>query len=89
MIAITKNREYLHWGFVPPQISLSKVLLMTYFITTKQIVEYEAESERPISKKETTTNGKRTKYLQFFSKPKYSQLKNEEPSAPVKGPAIN
>ena len=66
MIAITKNREYLHWGFVPPQIYLSKVLLMTYFIATKQIVEYEAESERPISKNETTTNGKRTKYLQFF-----------------------
>ena len=32
---------------------------MTYFITAKQIVEYEAESERPTSKKERTTNGKK------------------------------
>ena len=39
---------------------------MTYFITAKQIVEYETESERPTSKKKTTTNGKRTKYLLFF-----------------------
>ena len=31
---------------------------MTYFITAKQIVEYEAESERPTSKKERTKNGK-------------------------------
>ena len=59
---------------------------MTYFITAKQIVENEAESERPTSKKKTTTNGKRTKYL-FFWKPKYTQLENEEPSTPVKRPA--
>ena len=39
---------------------------MTYFITAKQIVEYEAESERPISQKERITNGKRTKYPLFF-----------------------
>ena len=43
IISVTKNREYLYWGFVPPQISLSKVLLMTYFITAKQIVDYESE----------------------------------------------
>ena len=66
IISVTKNPEYLHWGFVPPQISLSKVLLMTYFITAKQIVDYEAESEISTSKKETTTNGKRTKYPVFF-----------------------
>ena len=39
---------------------------MAYLITPKQIVENEAESERPTSKKETTTNGKRTKYPVFF-----------------------
>ena len=39
---------------------------MTYFITVKQIVENEDESERPTSKKETTTKGKRTKYPLFF-----------------------
>ena len=39
---------------------------MTYFITAKQIVDYEAESEISTSKKETTTNGKRTKYPVFF-----------------------
>ena len=43
IISVTKNPEYLYWGFVPPQISLSKVLLMTYFITAKQIVDYESE----------------------------------------------
>ena len=32
---------------------------MTYFITAKQIVEYETESEWPTSKKERTTNGKK------------------------------
>ena len=37
---------------------LIKRLLMAYFITAKQIVEYEAESERPTSKKERTKNGK-------------------------------
>ena len=31
---------------------------MMYFITAKQIVEYEAESERPTSKKERTKDGK-------------------------------
>ena len=43
IISVTKNPEYLCWGFVPPQISLSEVLLMTYFITAKQIVDYESE----------------------------------------------
>ena len=62
---VTWNPEY-YWGFVPPQFQKSRVLLMTYFITAKQIIEYEAQSERPTSKKETTTNGKRTKYLLFF-----------------------
>ena len=36
---------------------------MTYFITAKQFVEYEAESERPTSKKERTTNEKKTSTL--------------------------
>ena len=51
---------------------------MTYFITAKQIVEYEAESQRPTSKKETTTNGKRTKYLLFFGNRNtfHSKMKN-------------
>ena len=62
---------------------------MTYFLTAKQIVEYESESERPTRKKETTTNGKRTKYPVFFWKPKYTQLENEAPSTPVKRPPIN
>ena len=34
---------------------------MTYFITAKQIIEYEAESERPSSRKERTTNEKKKK----------------------------
>ena len=79
MIAVTKNREYLHWGFVPPQISLSNVLLMTHFITAKQIVENKAESERLTSKKETTTNGKRTKYLLFFGNRKTRNWKAKHP----------
>ena len=88
MIAVTNNREYLHWGFVPPQISLSNVLLMTHFITAKQIVKNKAESERPTSKRETTTNGKINQGSSIFWKPKYTQLENEAPSTPVKGPAI-
>ena len=63
---------------------------MTYFITAKQIVDYEAESQISTSKKETTTNGKRTKYPVFFgNRSKYTQLENETPSTPVKGRAIN
>ena len=65
---------------------------MTYFITAKQIVEYEAELERPTSQKERTTNEKKKKKKQvscIFWKPKYTQLENEEPSTPVKGCAIN
>ena len=58
---------------------------MTYFITTKQIVEYEAESERPISKKETTTNGKRTKYLQFFRNRNTLNSKTKDPQLRWKG----
>ena len=45
---------------------LIKSLLMTYFITAKQIVEYEAESERPTSQKERTTNGKKPSILYFL-----------------------
>ena len=56
---VTWNLEY-YWGFAPPQFRKSRVLLMTYFITAKQIVEYEAESEWPTSKKERTTNGKKS-----------------------------
>ena len=41
-------------------------VLMNYFTTAKQIVDYEAESQISTSKKETTTNGKRTKYPVFF-----------------------
>ena len=61
---------------------------MTCFKRAKQILENEAYLERRTSKKETSTNGKRTKYLLFW-KPKYTQLENEEPSPPVKGSAIN
>ena len=89
IISVTKIPEYLHWGFVPPQISLSKVLLMTYFITARQIVDYEAESQISTSKKETTTNGKRTKYLLFFGNRNTLNWKSEAPSTPVKMPAIN
>ena len=40
---------------------------MTYFITAKQIVEYEAELERPTSQKERTTNEKKkNKYPVFL-----------------------
>ena len=62
---------------------------MTYFITAKEIVEYEAESEKPASKKERITNGKKKQVPCIFWKPKYTQLENEEPSTPVKGCAIN
>ena len=56
---------------------------MTYFIATKQIIEYEAESQRLKSKTETT------KYLLFFGNRNRTQLENETPSTPVRGPAIN
>ena len=36
---------------------------MTYFITAKQIVEYEGELERPTSQKERTTNEKKKKQV--------------------------
>ena len=52
---------------------------MTYLITAKQIVEYEAESERPISQKETTTNGKRTKYPLFFGNRSTLNWKTKHP----------
>ena len=79
MIAVTKNWEYLHWGFVPAQISLSNVWLMTHFITAKQIVQNKTESERPTSKKETTTNGKRTNYLLIFGKRNTPNWKTKHP----------
>ena len=80
----TWNPEY-YWGFVPPQFRKSRVLLMTYFITAKQIVEYEAESERPTSKTETTTNGKRTKYLLFFWNRNTLNSKTKNPQLRWKG----
>ena len=58
---------------------------MTYFITAKQIVEYEAESQRPTSKKETTTNGKRTKYLLFFGNRNTLNTKTKNPHLRWKG----
>ena len=58
---------------------------MTYFITAKQIVEYEAESQRPTSKKETTTNGKRTKYLLFFGNWNTLNTKTKNPHLRWKG----
>ena len=81
IISVTKNPEYLHWKFVPPQISLSKVFISAYdvLITAKQIVDYEAESERPTSKKETTRNGKRTKYLLFFGNRNTLNWKTKHP----------
>ena len=45
---------------------LIKSLLMAFFITAKQIVEYEAESERPTSKKERATNGKKQTSTLYF-----------------------
>ena len=58
---------------------------MTYLITAKQIVEYEAESERPISQKETTTNGKRTKYPLFFGNRNTLNWKTKHPQQRWKG----
>ena len=58
---------------------------MTYFITAKQIVEYKAESERPISQKETTTNGKRTKYPLFFGNRNTLNSKTKNPQLQGKG----
>ena len=52
---------------------------MTYFITAKQFVEYETESERPTSKKKTTTNRKRTKYLLFFGNRNTLNSKTKNP----------
>ena len=52
---------------------------MTYFITAKQIVEYEAEYTKSTSKKETTTNGKRTKYLLFFGNRNTLNSKTKNP----------
>ena len=62
---------------------------MTYFITAKQIVEYKAESERPISQKGKNHEWENNQVSSIFWKPKYTQLENEEPSTPAKGPAIN
>ena len=81
---VTWNPEY-HWGFVLPQFRKSRVLLMTYFITAKQIIEYEAESERPTCKPETTTNGKRTKYLLFFWNRNILNSKTKNPQLRWKG----
>ena len=58
---------------------------MMCFITAKQIVEYEAESERPTSKKETTTNGKRTKYPVFFGNRNTLNSKTKHPHLRWKG----
>ena len=58
---------------------------MTYFITAKQISEYEAESERPTRKKETTKNGKRTKYPVFFGNRNTRNLKTKNPHLRWKG----
>ena len=52
---------------------------MTYFIAAKQIVEYEAESQRLKRKTETTTNGKRTKYLLFFGNRNTRNWKTKHP----------
>ena len=81
---VTWNPEY-YSGFDPPQFRKSRVLLMTYFITAKQIIEYEAESERPSSKTETTTNGKRTKYLLFFGNRNTLNSKAKNPQLRWKG----
>ena len=58
---------------------------MTRFITANQIVEYEAESERPTSKKETSTNGKRTKYFLFFGNRNTLNSKTKNPHLRWKG----
>ena len=58
---------------------------MTYFITAKQIVENEAESERPTSKKETTTHEKRTKYTVFFGNRNTLNSKTKHPQLRWKG----
>ena len=57
---------------------------MTYFITGKQIVEYEAESEWPTSKKERTTNGKK-KYPVFFGNRNTLNSKTKNPQRRWKG----
>ena len=51
---------------------------MTFLIATKQIVEYEAESQRLKSETETTTNGIRTKYL-FFGNRNTRNWKTKHP----------
>ena len=81
IISLTKNPEYLHWGFVRPQTSLSKVFISAYdvLITAKQIVDCEAESQISTSKKETTTNGIRTKYPVFFGNRNTLNWKTKHP----------
>ena len=59
---------------------------MTYFITANQIVEYEAESERPTSKKERTTNEKKkNKYPVFFGNRNTLNSKTKNPQRRWKG----
>ena len=58
---------------------------MTCFITANQIVEYEAELERPTSKKETYTNDKRTKYFLFFGNRNTLNSKTKNPHLRWKG----
>ena len=81
IISVTKNREYLNWGFVRPQISLSKVFISAYvvLITAKQIVDYEPESQISTSKKETTTNGIKTKCPVFFGNRNTLNWKTKHP----------
>ena len=58
---------------------------MTCFITANQIVEYEAELERPTSKMETYTNDKRTKYFLFFGNRNTLNSKTKNPHLRWKG----
>ena len=71
-----------HLGFPSTPNFLIKSFAYDVLHNRKQIIESEAESERSTSKKETTTNGKRTKYLPLFgnqnilnSKTKHPQLR--------------
>ena len=58
---------------------------MTYFITAKQIVEYEAELEKPTSQKERTTNEKKNKYPVFFGNRNTLNSKTKNPQLRWKG----
>ena len=80
---VTWNPEY-HWGLVPPQFLNRKFCLWRTSLHQNRL------SNTKLTRRDLRVNRKqpRNQVSSIFWKPKYTQLENEEPSTPVKGPAI-